>query len=114
MLALAGSLRRWFSPADLHAMRDLLRDRPSGWIASGGGTIVGFLLDAPTVEAGVQEIAWMAVHESWQGHGVGSRLLEALGEALAGTAVHTLEVATVAASAGYAPYVIKLGWGEPR
>ena len=102
---LAASLRRWFSPADLRQIATLLHDAPSGWVAlDGAGSVVGFLLDAPVDEPGVREVAWMAVAEDWQRRGVGTSLLEAMIAAMPTAGVHTLEVSTVAASAGYAPY----------
>lgn len=105
VLALARTLRRWFSPHDLREMEDVVRDHPSGWIAEAGGAMIGFLLDAPAPDPGVREIAWMAVAAEWQDRGIGSRLLERLCEALAVEGVRAVEVATVAESSGYAPYV---------
>lgn len=102
---LAGDLRRYFSPADLRAIADLLEQRPSGLLAlDEGGRVLGFLLDAPTDDPRVREIAWMGVAEPYQRRGIGSLLLRTLADALAAAGYTAVEVSTVAESAGYAPY----------
>ncbi len=101
---LARALRRWFSPHDLREIEELLRERPSGLVADFEGRMIGFLLDAPTADPHVLEIAWMAVDEAWQRRGIGSALLDHLLAALPGQGVRAVEVSTVAESAGYAPY----------
>jgi ribosomal protein S18 acetylase RimI-like enzyme len=104
VLDLAQSLRRWFSPRDLQQITSLLRDHPSGLVAEAGDSLVGFLLLAPTGDPAILEIAWMGVAAAWQRHGIGSALLRLLAQDLAGRGVRTLEVSTVAESAGYPPY----------
>jgi ribosomal protein S18 acetylase RimI-like enzyme len=104
VLGLAQSLRRWFSPRDLQQILALLRDQPSGLVAEAGDGLVGFLLVAPTEDPEVLEMAWMGVDASVQRHGIGSALLGHLEQELAGSGVRTLEVSTVAESAGYPPY----------
>jgi ribosomal protein S18 acetylase RimI-like enzyme len=104
---LAARLRRWFSPADLRAIDTLLRERPSGWVAhrrDDASELVGFLLDAPMPDPLVREVAWMGVDEALQGRGVGTALLDRAIEGAAAGGLRALEVSTVAASAGYAPY----------
>lgn len=103
--ALAGSLRRYFSPADLAQIDSLLHIHPSGWVARDArGELIGFLLDDRTDDPRVREVAWMAVDEARRGQGIGTRLLDALVDQVRGEGVCALEVSTVAASAGYAPY----------
>jgi len=104
---LAGRLRRWFSPADLRAIDALLRERQGGWVArtrAGEGVLIGFLLTAPTPDPFMREIAWMGVDEALQGHGVGTALLNRAVEDATADGLRELDVSTVAASAGYAPY----------
>lgn len=105
VLQLARDLRRFFSPADLRAIAGLLEQAPSGLVATDEhGHIVGFLLDAPTGDREVREIAWMGVAEPYQGRGIGTRLLRTLLDALIAQGYRGVEVSTVAASAGYPPY----------
>jgi ribosomal protein S18 acetylase RimI-like enzyme len=104
--ALAERLRRWFSPADLAQIAALLRTRPSGWLAvSSIEGLLGFLLDAPTPDPAVREIAWMGVDPAWHDRGVGTLLLDRLLSAMHEAGVRELVVSTVAESAGYAPYI---------
>lgn len=102
---LAASLRRYFSPSDLSQIAQLLRERPSGWVAiDGEGGVVGFLLDAPTSDPKVRELAWMGVTTPLQGHGIGTRLVERMIDSAAAEGVRAIEASTVAESAGYPPY----------
>jgi GNAT superfamily N-acetyltransferase len=104
VLELAGALRRYFSPRDLAEIGALLGRQPSGWVALAGDELAGFLLDAPAAEPAVRELAWMAVAAHWQRRGIGSALLDALLEDARARGDRAIEVATVAQSAGYAPY----------
>src|SRR5579884_3990842 len=91
--ALAASLRRYFSPADLRAIAELLRGSPTGWVARGAdGALAGFLLEAPTPDPTVREVAWMGVAEPLHGRGIGSRLLARAVEAARGAGMRELEV----------------------
>ena len=69
-----------------------------------GGEVIGFLLEAPTPDPRVREIAWMAVAEEWHRRGIGSALLARTVASARAAHLSALEVATVAESAGSAPY----------
>jgi len=88
----------------MQEMADLLHACPSGLVAEHQESMIGFVLEAPTADPTIWEIAWMAVDARWQGQGIGGKLMETLCEALSQQGVRALEVSTVAESAGYAPY----------
>jgi ribosomal protein S18 acetylase RimI-like enzyme len=102
---LSRQLRRYFSPIDLREMDDLLARAPSGLVAlQSSGEMLGFLLDSPTGDPLVREIAWMAVAAAWQNRGIGSLLLREACASFIRQGVVAVEVCTVAASSGYHPY----------
>jgi GNAT superfamily N-acetyltransferase len=83
------------------------------WVVTDGDEVAGFaVVDRRSPRA--VEVTWAAVAAGRQGAGLGTRLLEAVLAELAAGGVHLVEVRTLDASAGYAPYEATRGFWEAR
>jgi XTP/dITP diphosphohydrolase len=111
MLTVARTLPEWFND---HGLAEMTRDFASQQAAvavaeeAGQERVVGFITWAPsphTPEPGLVELTWLGVDQSSQGHGVGRRLVAMLEELCRSEGAHTIQVATLADSVDYEPYV---------
>ena len=101
-LDLARSLPRWFTPQGIREIAEDVKTH-HGFVAVSGGRVVGFVTWAGTAP-GIANLSWMAVRESVQHTGIGTRLLAALETELRARGCRFLEVSTVADSVEYEPY----------
>lgn len=86
-------------------VRTLVHDAQSQdlYVESQDGQIVAFAVVGTKSEP-VRELLWMAVRRDRQGCGIGSALLAGVEQELRASGAQLLEVKTLAAAAGYAPY----------
>jgi ribosomal protein S18 acetylase RimI-like enzyme len=84
-----------------------------GWVAEDGDRIVGFVLARVRYPA-TAEITYAAVRRERRGAGVGTRLVRRAMAELAADGVALVEVKTLDASAGYAPYEATRAFWERR
>jgi GNAT superfamily N-acetyltransferase len=83
------------------------------WVVTAGGEVVGFaVVDRRSARAA--EVLWAAVADRRRGWGLGTRLVEQVLAELAAGGVRLVEVRTLDASAGYAPYEATRGFWEAR
>jgi GNAT superfamily N-acetyltransferase len=83
------------------------------WVVGDGDEVLGFaVVDRRSARA--VEILWAAVAADRRGAGLGTRLIEAVAPELEAGGVHLVEVKTLDASAGYAPYEATRGFWEAR
>ena len=83
------------------------------WVVTAGGEVVGFAgVDRRSPTA--VELLWAAVADRRRGWGLGTRLFEHELAVLAAGGVRLVEVRTLDASAGYAPYEATRGFWEAR
>ena len=75
-----------------------------GWVITDGAAVAGFAL-VERRSTGVAEVLWMAVRADRRRRGLGSTLLNEVLATLERAGVKLVEVKTLDASAGYAPYV---------
>ena len=101
-LAIARGLPDYFTADALHEMAADLTRHPT-YVAEVDGAVRGFAT-VKHKSAEVVELAWIAVYRSGRGKGVGSSLLAGLEGELREKAVKLIEVKTLDAKAGYAPY----------
>jgi GNAT superfamily N-acetyltransferase len=83
------------------------------WVVADGDRVVGFAVVDRRSQRAV-ELLWAAVAAERRGHGLGTRLLEAVLAELAAGGVHLVEVRTLDRSAGYAAYEATRGFWEAR
>ncbi|HWH72613.1 MAG TPA: GNAT family N-acetyltransferase [Candidatus Sulfotelmatobacter sp.] len=107
MLSVARSLPEWFNEQGLLEMsRDFETDQAI--VAVFDEAVVGFVTWRPPSggrEGNLAELTWLGVAPKFQGLGVGRQLVDALVDRCRQTGVSVLEVATLADSVDYAPYV---------
>lgn len=102
ILALAGSLHKWFTAEGLAEIeRDLASH--AGYVAVRDDRLLGFITWNP-LEAEVANLSWMGVAEGLRHEGIGTALLAALITVLRERGYGWLEVSTVADSVDYVPY----------
>jgi GNAT superfamily N-acetyltransferase len=90
--------------------------RHAAWVATADGAdddVIGVVL-VERRYATTAEITYAAVARERQGAGVGTRLVDAALAVLAGDGVQVVEVKTLDASAGYAPYEATRAFWERR
>ena len=84
-----------------HVAEDL--ERHGGWAVDVDGVPCGFAIVARRGHAAA-EVLWAAVRDDCRGCGLGSRLATVVLDELGADGVALVEVKTLDASAGYAPY----------
>lgn len=102
--------------ADTHDQLRATMPAHRGWVAvdaPGAGDVVGFVV-AEQRYARSAEITFAAVRPDRQGTGVGTVLVERTLDELGSAGVLVVEVKTLDASAGYAPYVATRRFWEGR
>ena len=83
------------------------------WVVVDGDEVVGFaVVDRRSAKA--VELLWAAVAAGRRGHGLGTRLVEAVLAELAAGGVRLVEVRTLDRAAGYPPYEATRGFWEAR
>lgn len=110
--AVVRGLPDWFTP-DVPDTVAADMGHHESWVVVAGGEVVGFaVVDRRSARAA--EILWAAVADRRRGWGLGTRLVEHVLAELAAGGVRLVEVRTLDASAGYAPYEATRGFWEAR
>jgi GNAT superfamily N-acetyltransferase len=112
------------SREDLRSLFELAEDSPAqldSYLHAGrvlvavlGNQVIGHLQLVDSDRPGVVEIRSMAVRESWQGRGVGARLVRAAIDLAAAEAVSMVLVATASADVGNLRFYQRQGFGYAR
>lgn len=110
--SIAGELPHYFTPSAVEAMaRDLLQHR--FYVAMEAGGIAGFIA-VEHKSAQVSEITWLAVKPEHQRAGIGSLLVDRVVCEAKAVGCRVLEVKTLAADTGHAPYSLTRRFYENR
>ena len=98
----AGELDDFFTDDVPDKVRGDLRSH-GGWVIEEAGSVVGFVITERRGERAA-EILWAAVSADRQAAGLGTQLVDHVLDRLRLDGVQIVEVKTLDASAGYAPY----------
>ena len=107
---MVAALPDYFNSSTHDEVRRAVLTHPS-WVAIEDGEIVGFVIAPRRFIAGA-EITYAGVVPSHRGQGIGTALVERCLADLAADGVSMIEVKTLDASAGYAPYVATRAFWE--